>query len=100
MWAKQFMPIRPSCSEVELHGQLDLTWPARTGSSAHRAKSSESKTASARSAGQIGYVACSIECRRHIEETPIRVIPDVEKLGADLKGPRFLAERKILEDRH
>ena len=72
-----------------------------SGSGADRVESAETKTAAARSAGEIGYIACGIECRRHIEETPLSVIPDVVELEPELKVARFaLAERNIFEDRH
>ena len=87
-------------SEVELDGQLDLPWPAGAGSGADRVESAETETAAALSAGEIGYVARGIECRRHVEETPLSVIPDIVELDPELKGARFLAERDIFEDRH
>src|SRR5437867_11804882 len=97
---RRYMP-GPPCLEVELDCQLNLSWPACPGSGADRVESAEAETAAARSAGEIGYVACGIECRRHIEETPLGVIPHIVELDAELKVARAaLAERNIFEDRH
>jgi len=87
--------LAPPKSEVELGGQLDLSWAACSGSRADCVQSAESETAAARSAGQIGDVACGIECRRHIEETPIGVVPNIVELEPELEVARFLAERNI-----
>jgi hypothetical protein len=55
-------------------------------------------SAAARSAGEIGDVACGIECRRHIKETPVGVIPDIVELDAQLKASRFVpADRNIFD---
>src|SRR5262245_45057338 len=88
-------------SEVELDGQLDLPRPACPRRGADRVESAEAETAAARRAGEIGYVARRIECRRHIEETPIGVVPDIVELEPELKVARFvIADTNIFEERH
>src|SRR5262245_58822686 len=89
-------------SEVELDGQLDLPWPACPSSRADGVQLTEAETAATRSTSEIGYVACGIECRRDIEETPLSVVPDIVEFGPELKvtGSALPAKRNVFENRH